>query len=374
MAAGWVVGERIGVRLEDPDARSRRYLERAMDPYAPSAPDAVDVALEAAADGERPRLTEIQNPAGDALVTAVDGHHAYVLRRDEWCRLPTKEDGLPARFRYSPGFPLAEVAGLLRTVMQLELLDRSAVALHAAAVERHGDGLVVAGWSETGKTETALAFMEEGARFLSDKWVVLGDDSVLRTFPITVGVRRWVLDYLPRLRASLTRAARAQFAAAGVADRLTGPLRRARAGGRIAGLASSGAERAVRLADRAALTPSDLIAAYGQQDAWQPSAGLGRLVFLTTVPGREVEVREVDPDRIAARLSQSAAFERRRLFELYQRARFALPEHRGLDMAAAIERERRFLVDALDGIELLEARAPFPTDPRRVADAVGRQL
>lgn len=346
-----------------------------MDPLQPSVPAAaVDVVLEAAPGWERPRLREVQNPAGDALVTAVDGDDPYLLRRDEWCRLATSESDLPARFTFSRGFPLSEALPYLRTVMQVALLDRSAAALHAAAVELDGSGLVVAGWSETGKTETALAFMEDGARFLSDKWVVLGDDGVLHTFPIGVGVRRWVLAYLPRLRASLPGPARAQFAAAGVADRITAPLRRARSGGRIASLASSTAERAVRLADRAALRPSQLVAAYGQGDGWLPRSRFARLVFLTTVPGREIEVRDVEPGWAADRLSQSAAFERRRLFELHHRARFALPEHRGVEMNQVIARERAFLTDALQGVELLEARAPFPTDPSRVADAVGRRL
>jgi serine kinase of HPr protein (carbohydrate metabolism regulator) len=57
--------------------------------------------------------------------------------------------------------------------MHLGLMRRDAVAVHSAAVEMDGQAVLIAGWSESGKTETALALMEAGARFVSDKRTVL---------------------------------------------------------------------------------------------------------------------------------------------------------------------------------------------------------
>src|SRR3972149_7602933 len=96
----------------------------------------------------------------------------------------------------------------------------------AASVLSEEVGIAVAGWSESGKTETALALMEAGAGFLSDKWTLLGHDGELSAFPISVGVRRWVLEYLPTLRRTVTRRSRGPFAAAGAAPRAPDPLGR----------------------------------------------------------------------------------------------------------------------------------------------------
>src|SRR5919201_20485 len=116
------------------------------------------------------------------------------------------------------GFEIAGRLGL--AVDGLGDRDAAAVAVHSAAVAIDGRGVLVAGWSESGKTETALALVERGASFVSDKWTVVGDDGTAAAFPITVGVRGWTLAHLPRLRAALGGAPRARLRAAGAARAL----------------------------------------------------------------------------------------------------------------------------------------------------------
>jgi hypothetical protein len=99
---------------------------------------------------------------------------------------------------------------------------------------------------------------------------------------------------------------------------------------------------------------------------------LTTLAVLTTVSEDEVSVRPAEPAWAAARLSQSAAYERRTLYELDARVRYASTQADPsplLDVAAI---EAEMLRKLLDGVQLLEVRAPFPTDPRKVADALAR--
>ena len=107
----------------------------------------------------------------------------------------------------------------MRPVLQLGHVVRGAAVAHSAAVVLDGRAVLVAGWSESGKTETALALMEDGARFLSDKWTVLAPDGTARVFPIGVGVRGWTLAHLPRLDAALGKAARRRLSVAAAARR-----------------------------------------------------------------------------------------------------------------------------------------------------------
>ncbi len=245
--------------------------------------------------------------------------------------------------------------------------------MHGTAVELDGAGLIVAGWSESGKTETALALMEAGARFLSDKWTVLGPDGTMSAFPVSVGVRRWVLPHLPRLRASLPVRSRAQLGAAAVADVSSRPLR-TRARGRLTGLAADAASHAVGLAGRTALSPSELRAAYGQEDDPARHVPVRCVALLTTVEGDDIAVTEADPDWAAMRLARSAAYERRPWFALQERARYAAPERPAEGPEEVIERERDLLRPALSEMRLVSVEAPFPVDPRRVADAVSPYL
>lgn len=360
MGAGVDIAGRLAIGLEGLDDAERRALAGRFDPYeigpAPAAPDVV---LAGGASFGAP-LTDIQRDAGDGRLTGTDGERFYAIARGARCTVPPAGGPPPARFDFEPGFPIVRAyARLVRPALQVALHGRGAVAVHSAAVGVDGRGVLVAGWSESGKTETALALVERGASFVSDKWTVVADDGTAAAFPITVGIRGWVLPHLPRLRDALGPAARARFAAASV-------LRRATPGGDTV-------DRAVAMADRVALSPSAIRRAYGDAGApWQ--VPLGAVAVLTTVPGQMVRARPADPEWAAERLARTADFERRGLFELHDRACWALPDRERGVRERLREHERAFLRAALERTRVIEVQAPFPTDPRPVADAIANLL
>jgi hypothetical protein len=357
------------------DERARASVAAELDPFSALPADGPpDVELMPAAD-RPPAVTDLQNAAGDTTVTAWDGERLQLRLGDHWCRLPDLSDPGALKFELQAGFPLARAFGpILRPALQLALLRRGFATVHGTAVELDGAGLIVAGWSESGKTETALALMEDGARFLSDKWTVVGEDGTMSAFPVAVGVRRWVLPHLPRLRAALPARSRAQLGAAAVADVASRPVRK-RPRGRVTGLAADTLSHAVGLADRASLSPSEVRAAYGQEDDPGRHVPVRCVAMLTTVEGDRIAVRETRPDWAAARLARSAAYERRPWFALQERARYAAPEEpAGEGPEEVIERERDLLRPVLSATRLVSVEAPFPVDPRRVAEALAPYL
>jgi hypothetical protein len=92
--------------------------------------------------------------------------------------------------------------------------------------------------------------------------------------------------------------------------------------------------------------------------------------MLTTVSANEVSVRPAEIGWTAQRLARSAAYERRTLYELDARVRYARADSGPSPLLGVPGIEADLLRDVLDGVQLLEVRAPFPTDPRRVADAL----
>jgi hypothetical protein len=357
------------------DKRGQRAVAAQLDPFAPSSAADLDVVLACAALTRPLDIIELHNAAGDATVTGWNGARLHLRESGRWCRLPDLLHGGPMRFELEPGFPLGPAfRGLVRPALQIALLRRGHVAVHGTSVELDGRGILVAGWSESGKTETALALMERGGSFLTDKWTVVGADRTLTAFPIGVGVRRWVLPYLPRLSAGLPGRSRAQFALAATVDATSGPLRR-RARGRVGSLLADTVEHAVALADRAALTPSQLRAAYRQEDEPGRRVPLTCVALLLNVDSDDVCVKQADPAWAAERLARSAAFERRPWFALQERARYAAPgqvpdEH----VEAVVARECALLEPALTSTQVLVVKAPFPVDPRRAAEAIARAL
>jgi hypothetical protein len=360
---------RLSVGFADADSSLVRLLAARMDPLLPDK-EATPADVELAPRLKpRPALLDIQNPARDGAVTASDGERLMILEDGLACTVPDLVGDRPARFVYEPGFPVGRIyARVIRPALHLALHRRAAVAVHSAAVELDGRAVLLAGWSETGKTETALALMESGARFLSDKWTILGSDAEASIFPIEVGVRGWVLRYLPTLAAALPARARARLRTAAVGTAVARPLRRRR------GRAAGAAQRVVALADRAALTPSQLRAAYGENTDPARRVPLGAIVLLTTVPGTGIACAPADPAWAAARLARSAAYERRELFALFERRRYAVPNAPGLALESTVTAEARMLEAALSRRPTLEVRSRFPVDPRAVADAITRAL
>ena len=356
------------------EERVRRAVAAALDPFPEiSSGDAPDVLLAPAAS--RPTAArDLQTAAGDPMVTAWDGDALRLRLGDSWCTLPDPSAPGPLRFELEPGFPLDRAfATVVRPVLHLALLRRGFAAVHGTGVEIEGGGLIVAGWSESGKTETALALMESGARFLTDKWTVLGPDATMSAFPVGVGVRRWVLPHLPKLRAALPLRSRAQLGAAAAADVTSKPLRR-RSKGRLTGLAADTASQAVALADRASLSPSELRTAYGQEDDPARHVPVRWMALLSTVEDDRITVEDADPEWAATRLARSAAYERRPWFAIQERARYAAPERAAEGPEEVIARERDLLRPVLSAIRLVSVKAPFPVDPRRVAEALSPYL
>jgi hypothetical protein len=353
-----------------------RYLDSQLDPYEPSAgivPDETDVMLRPNTTIVPQTLRDVHGPAGDGRRTGSDGRRCYLLRGESRFELPLlRPDTRQVRLSYDESFPIWDAfSELVRPLLQIATLKRGAITVHGAAVQVGLGGLLICGWSETGKTETALALAEAGAHFISDKWTIIDSRGSIHAFPVSVGVRDWVLEYLPRLRAHLGRSQRTRLRASRAARRAF-PLLVRPAATPLGDAVESQLDRALALASRVSLRQTDVAAVYGSSRDPTRTPPLATLVVLTTVSGDEVSVRPAELAWAAERLAQSAAYERRSLYELDARVRYASARPGPSPLLGIPGLEAELLRKVLHGVQLLEVKAPFPTDPRRVADALAR--
>lgn len=371
-ATSWDLSGRLVVSVDGVDAAQRDAIGAELDPFraADNTGDA-DVNV-----GHLPpfELLEMQGPSkNDQRMTALD-HAGRLLARfgSRWAEVPAPHD-MPVRLNVQAGLAIGLCWGeLIRPAMHQALRYRDAVAMHGAAVDGGPTGgTLVSGWSESGKTEVALALVEAGASFLSDKWTVAGPDGEISAFPVEVGVRGWVMTALPQLAAALPRRARAQLAAARLVRAGTGPLVNRGGGGRVTRLATGMVARAVELGDRAGLSPTELRQAYGQTGDPARRVKLDTVVLLLTGPTDKVVVEEATPGWAARRLARTAAYERRSYFDLHERGAYAgLPDRAGARDKAIAEEERLLSAVMAGASRVLRVTCPFPGDPRRVADAL----
>ncbi|MFQ6115542.1 MAG: hypothetical protein ACE5NG_15895, partial [bacterium] len=98
----------------------------------------------------------------------------------------------------------ARAVPLLIHILNLTLLKKDCISLHASAFNYKGTDILVCGWSKGGKTESLLAFAAHGAKYIGDEWVVLsGDGQKMYGVPENIRLWEWHLEYLPHVRRQL---------------------------------------------------------------------------------------------------------------------------------------------------------------------------
>ncbi len=286
-------------------------------------------------------------------------------------------DAGPGRRTYLPLTSLADGAGppevlceagsgpvaLVVELVNLVALRRGLLALHAAAVDIDGTGVVVTGWSKGGKTETVLGVMAESdATFIADEWlyidpvrrIVLGSAHPMRLW-------EWHVQQLPHLVDRIPEKDRRRFRTVRGVRRL-----RAHVPARVVETSPVKFLDAVMpLLERRAgvhLPPDGLF-----DGRVRATAPFDRLIHVVSWSRADYELETVSSSWVAARMSWSLRTERRALTDAYDALRFAYPDAISPWLDDAVARESHLMAKAFDRVDAMELRHPHPVSIRHLA-------
>ena len=362
--ADFDLGGVVGVRLVDAGPREVAAVERQLGPIRrPLArePDVVVRFVERLALAGPLRYVGLGDAAfTDGEFLLLRGKHESRLRAE----IPFEQVGA-ARLEMRCERGLAAVP-MLVPILNATLLARGYLPLHASAFVHRGRGVVATGWSKGGKTETLLAFMANGARYVADEWLYLAPGGA-RMFGIPEPIRvwSWHLRSLPELRRRLSYGARARLS---FLDLVAGGMRRATGNGaRHASAAARTLNRASALLEGqlcADLAPARL---FGGAAAVDGAAAGGaaelhpeRVLFVVSHERPEITVAPVEARVVAERMLASLAEEDQRTASLYNKFRFAFPARRNASYENAAARRSELLFAALRERPCFEVRHPYP--------------
>ncbi|MGZ6642067.1 MAG: hypothetical protein ACXVFT_09550 [Solirubrobacteraceae bacterium] len=341
-----------GIRILDATPRDAAVVDRQLGPIRATldrVPDIVVRFVDRLDAGAPMRLLGVDD-AGfteDAFLILRSRHKSRAR-----VRIPMEQVGAPCEIVCERG-----IAGvpLLIAVLNLTVLARGALPLHASAFVHDDRGVVICGWSKGGKTEAVLAAMARGARFVGDEWVyVAGDGTRVYGLPEPMRLWDWHLDQLPAVRARIARQDRARLAGLRVAAGVARGRRTRRAQALIGGQRHVDAP------------PGHLFGA----DAVALSGSFDRLILVGSWDQPQTVARPIEPAEIAARMAASLAYERAPLLGAYQQFRFAFPELRNPVLDSAADRERALLERVLDGKPSHAIDHPYPVDLAELFDAI----
>lgn len=310
-----------------------------------------------------PDEAERQGDTGNGLVTATLPDWTWWRTTGAWSAISAGAG--PVRLMLDRRAPAWASLPLVRSIARRALPGAGAVAVHASLVEVDGQGVVIAGWSESGKTEAALGLAARlGGRFISDKWVVL-DGEGSWPHPGVAGLRDWVVPYLGAQLARRSPVERMRLGS----GRIVGPLRRAvRWGRRAHPLTNALAEpfdRLLPLVPVIRREPERLLlgpAARGPEGPLPLAA-----IVVLAVRGTITTARNAEPGEIIRRIARSTAYEESLILDLSARSAYG-------GSAAWFADELGTSIRVLERVvgttaaHLIET--PFPADPRAVAAVI----
>lgn len=257
---------------------------------------------------------------------------------------------------------------LLIPILNLSILGKGILPLHAAAFRHEDKGVVVAGWAKGGKTETLLAFMANGAQYIGDEWVYIDDDGA-RGIPEPIKVWDWHLTDLPLYRSAIGPNGRARLSAFKsahtIAEKLSGMTSR------------KGVERIAATLERQRYVHMPPAKLFGN-DVCVRGGRVDIVLLAVSAASPAVSVVPIDPREIADRMAFSLQHEQLHLLADYLKFRFAFPQRQSALVEEAAETQKRLLHRVLEGKECYAVYHPFPASIPALFDAllpiVGRRL
>ncbi len=253
-------------------------------------------------------------------------------------------------------------------IVNLTALAKNVLPLHAAAFVYRETGVMVTGWSKGGKTETLLAFMARGARYVGDEWVyVPADGRVVYGIPEPVRLWDWHLTRVPAFRSRLSRGERLRMWTMSASVRLAQIVADRR------GAVASAVRRVLPLLRKQACVdvPPERLFGTGSIALAGP---LDLVVFVASHAGSATTVETADAQEVARRMVFSLQYERRELLAAYDAFRFAFPERRNELIEEAPARERALLERILGGKRVVRVSHPYPFALERLPDQLEPSL
>jgi hypothetical protein len=354
-----------GVRLLDAAGREIRAVSRQLGPIRgdfTGDPDIVIRFVDRLENSSTVRLLGLDDAAftDDAFLVLRSRHKSKAR-----VKIPIHQIGEGCEFVCERGLAMVP---LLIPILNLTVLSKGALPLHAAAWIHGGRGTVATGWSKGGKTETLLAYMSRGASYVGDEWVYL-DPSGKKMYGIPEPIRvwSWHLEHLPHFRELVASKDRARI---GTLRSVVKGLERVTGGSARHGSALTRTiNRITPLLKKQLCVDIEPHVLFGSE-ACVMEGSPDRFLFVASHESEEVSLRRVDPQEVARRMVFSLQEEQMNFMSYYWKFRFAFPDAASELVETSRERQQAALERILAGKEAFEMVHPYPVSIPSLFDVV----
>lgn len=246
---------------------------------------------------------------------------------------------------------------LLIAILNVTLLKKECVPLHASAFVYEGHGILVTGWSKGGKTEAMLSFTHHGAEYIGDEWVILsGDGEQMYGLPEPVTVWDWHMEYLPECRTKVSANKSRIIKGVRFLERIHNATQRSFLKKSFAIKMLKEALPALKRQMNVNIPPQKL---FGSRMNGL-MAKCERVFFIMSHVSADITIEPDEASQIAERMISSIEYEQLPIKEHYLSYKFAFPNLINPFLEQARERQYQLLSSALAGKDAYFVRHPYP--------------
>jgi hypothetical protein len=252
---------------------------------------------------------------------------------------------------------------LLIPILNLTVLSKGVIPLHASAFTYNGTGVVVTGWAKGGKTETLLAFMSKGAQYVGDEWIYISEDGQ-HMYGIPEPIRIWEthLQEVPQFRSRIGRRDRARLRLLKLMTNLM--ERRIR---RTSALnITDRVNRLIKRQQYVQVPPQRLFERCVESFTATPD----NIFYVVSHDSEDVKIEPMEPRELARQMVFSLQYERMDFMSYYYKFRFAFPERRNAFIEHAEVIQRDILERALADKPTYAVYHPYPAPITALFDAI----
>ena len=256
---------------------------------------------------------------------------------------------------------------LLHYVINLTLLKKNYLPIHASAFSYNDINALVIGWSKGGKSEALFSFVNHGAKFIGDETVILSaDGKKMFGIPVPVSIWEWQFSEIPDLMPPLSIQKKVLFGGVHFLDGIYKASKKVKINNNSIVRLLGDALPALRKQLNIRVAPEKI---FNGKLEWE-KVTLDKIILAMSYSEDEISVSECNKDEITDRMISSNLFEFDSFYNYYSTFKFAFPGIKNdfLEMVPDIYNE--LLPKALSGIESYKVLHPYPVSYEKLYEAM----
>jgi len=247
---------------------------------------------------------------------------------------------------------------MLNEIINLTLLRKGYIPLHASAFRYNGNCILAMGWTKGGKTEALLSFANHGAQYIGDELLVLsGDGEEMFGLPVPICLWHWQFKYIPNLVPKIGTQRKILFKCIYLAEKIFYTFRKK-------GMKNSFwieiLEKALPIIKRQLkimVLPQDIF----KNQYCKSKVNPDKIFLMMSHNKPEIKIEPCNPVEIARRMASSHVYEQLELIKYYNAFKFAFPSLKNEFLENIGKLQNDLLCRAFRGKTAYKVLHPYPT-------------